>query len=129
MLFSPNESFHVFPNIFPNPTPSHSALGMTCSTSSVYDIMFSVILTILSSLVYFRSQQRTKSTVLSGPESGGPSFKVNFATFVMTPMACLLASTFTAFVLSADVGANIGTVCHLGSALCVSVGIIVASLM
>lgn len=129
ILYSPNESLHVFPNIFPNPTSSHNALGMTCSTSSVYGILLSVILTVLSSLVYIRSHHRSKSTILSGLGSGGPSFKVNFATFVMTPMACLLASMFTALILLADVRENIGTVCHLGSALCTSVGIIVALLM
>jgi len=123
LLYSPNESLHVFPSIFPNPTPSHRALGMACSTSSVYGILLSAILTTLSSLVYFRSQQRSKYT------SGGPSVKVNFASFVMTPMACLLASMFTALVLFADVRADIGTVCHLGSALCTSVGIVVALLM
>jgi len=129
MLYSPNESLHVFPNIFPNPTPSHRALGMTCGTSSIYGILLSVILTALSSLVYFRSQQRSKFTMSPGLGPAGPPFKVNFATFVMTPTACLLASTFTAFILSADVRANIGTVCHLGSALCASVGIIVALLV
>lgn len=128
ILYAPNESLHVFPAIFPNPTSSHKALGMTCSTSSFYGILLSVLLTVLSSLVYFRSQQRSKSTMLSGPGSGGPSFRANFATFVMTPTACLLASMFTALILSADVRANIGTVCHLGSALCASVGII-ATLM
>ena len=129
MLYSPNESLHVFPDIFPNPTSSHRAFGMTCGTSSVYGILLSVILTVLSSLVYFRSQQRLKSTMLTGLGSGGPPFKVNFATFVMTPMACFLASTFTAFILLADMRANIGTICHLGSALCASVGIIVALLV
>jgi len=129
ILYAPNESLRVLPSIFPNPTSSHKTLGMTCSTSSVYGTLLSVILTVLSSLVYFRSQQRSKSTVLSGLGSGGPSFKANFATFVMTPMACLLASTFTALILLADVTANIGTVCHLGSALCASVGIITALLM
>lgn len=129
MLYSPNESLHAFPDIFPNPTPPHRALGMTCGTSSVYGILLSAILTVLSSLVYFRSQQRSKSIMLPGSGPGGPSFKANFATFVMTPTACLLASMFTAFILSADVRANIGTVCHLGSALCASVGIIVALLM
>jgi len=129
MLYSPNESLHVFPNIFPNPTPSHRTLGMTCGSSSVYGILLSVIFTILSSLTYFRSQQRSKSSVLSGfREFGGPPFKVNFATFVMAPVACLLASASTAFILLTDVRANIGTVCHLGSALCASVGIIVALL-
>jgi hypothetical protein len=129
MLYAPNESLHVFRNIFSNSTPSHNASGMTCNTSSAYGILLSVALTVLSSLVYFRSQQRSKSTMLSGLGSGGPSFKANFATFVMTPMACLLASMFTALVLMADVKANIGTICHLGSALCTSVGIIVALLM
>jgi len=125
-LYSPNESLHVFPNIFPTPTSSHNALGMTCSTSSAYGILLSVILTVISSLVYFRSQQRSKSTALSGLGSGGPSFKAIFATFVMTPMACLLASMFAALILLADVRENIGTVCHLGSALCTSIVIIVA---
>ena len=128
ILYSPNESLHVFRDIFPNPAPSHQSLGMTCSASSVYGILISVILTILSSLVYFRSQQRSKPTMLSGLGSGGPPFKVNFATFVMTPTASLLASMFTALILLADVRANIGTVCHLGSALCASIGIIVALL-
>jgi len=129
ILYAPNESFYVFRSIFPNRTPSHKALGMTCSTSNFYGILLSVILTVISSLVCFRSQQRSKSTMPSGPGSGGPSFKVNFATFVMTPMACLLTSMFTAIILLADVRANIGTVCHLGSALCTSIGIIVALLM
>jgi len=129
ILYAPNESLHVFPSIFRNQTLSHKALGMTCSTSSIYGIMLSVILTIISSLVCFRSQQRSKSTVPSGPRSGGPPLKVNFATFVMTPMACLLASMFIALILLTDLRANIGTVCHLGSALCTSIGIIVALLM
>lgn len=122
ILYAPNDSLHLFRNMFPNPTSPLNALGMTCNTSSVYGILLSVILTTLSSLVYFRSQHRSKST-------GGPSFKANFATFVMTPMACLLAAMFTALVLLTDVRANIGTVCHLGSALCTSVGVIVALLM
>ena len=125
ILYAPNESLHTFPNIFPNPTSSHNALGMTCGTSGIYGILLSAILTLLSSLVYFRSQHRSKSTGLG---SGGPSFKANFATFAMTPMACLLASMFTALILLADVRANIGTVCHLGSALCTSIGIIAALL-
>ena len=129
ILYAPNESLHVFPNIFPGPTPSHKASELMCSTSSAYGILFSVILTILSSLVYFRSQQRSKYASLSGLRSSGPSVKANFATFVMTPMACLLASMFTALILLADVRANIGTVCHLGSALCTSVGIVAALLM
>ena len=129
ILYSPNESLHVFRNIFPNPTSSNKTLGMTCSTSSVYGVLLSVVLTVLSSLVYFRSQQRSKSTMPSGLGSGGPSFRASFATFVMTPMACLLASMFTAFILSADVRANIGTVCHLGSALCTSVGVVAVLLM
>lgn len=128
ILYTPNDSLHVFPTIFPNPTSSRNALGMTCSTSSVYGFLLSVTLTVLSSLVYFRSQQRSKSTMLSGLGPGGPSFKVSFATFVMTPMACLLASMFTALIFLADVRANVGSVCHLGSALCASVGIIVALL-
>jgi hypothetical protein len=91
--------------------------------------MLSIILTVISSLVYFRSQQRSKSTSLPGGlYSTGPSLKVNFATFAMTPMACLLASMFTAVILYADLNANIGTVCHLGSGLCTSVGIIAALL-
>lgn len=126
ILYSPNESLHVFPTIFPNPTPSHKALGMMCGTSNAYGILLSILLTVLSSLVYFRSQQLSKSTRL-GPD--GPSFKAHFATFVMAPMACLLASMFTAIIFLADVSANIGTVCHLGSALCASVGIMVALLM
>jgi len=133
MLYSPNESLHVFPNIFPsifpNPTPSQIPLGMMCGTSNAYGILLSLILTVLSSLTYFRSQRRSKSTMLSGLRASGPPFKVNFATFVMTPTACFLASTFTAFILLADVRANIGTVCHLGSALCASVGIIVTLLV
>lgn len=120
LLYSPNESLHVFPNIFPSPPPSHKALEMACGTRNAYGILLSVFLTVLSSLVYFRSQQRSKFT------SGGPSLKANFASFVMTPMACLLASMFTALIFFTDVRANIGTVCHLGSALCTSVGIIVA---
>ena len=122
IFYAPNDSLHLFRNIYPNPTPSLNTLGMTCGTSSVYGILLSVILTVLSSLVYFRSQHRSKST-------GGPSFKANFATFVVAPMACLLASMFTALILLADVRENIGTVCHLGSALCTSVGIIVALLL
>lgn len=127
--YSPSESLHAFSDIFPKSTSSHSALGMTCGPSSAYGILLSVILTVLSSLVYFRSQKRSKSTMLSGPGSRGPSFKVNLATFVVTPTACLLASTFTALVLLVDVGENFGTVCHLGSALCASVGIIAALLV
>jgi len=122
ILYAPNDSLHLFRNIFPNSTSSHNALGMTCNTSSIYGILLSVTLTVLSSFVYFRSQHRSKST-------GGPSFKANFATFLMAPMACLLASMFTALILLTGVRANIGTVCHLGSALCTSVGIIVALLM
>ena len=128
MLYSPNESLHVFPTIFPNPTPSQPPLGM-CGMSNAYGILLSLILTVLSSLTYFRSQRRSKSTALSGLRASGPPFKVSFATFVMTPTACFLASTFTAFILLADVRANIGTVCHLGSALCASVGIIVTLLL
>ena len=129
ILYSPNQSLHVFPYVFPSATPSHRTLGTTCGTSSAYGILLSLILTVLSSLVYFRSQQRSKSTMLSGLGSGGPSFKVSFATFVMTPMATLLASMFIALIFLADVRANIGTVCHLGSALCASVGIIAALLV
>ena len=126
ILYTPNDSLDVFPNIFPNPTPSPKALGMACGTSSAYGILLSIIFTVLSSLVYFQSQQRSK--MLSGLGSGGPSFKATFATFAMSPMACLLASMFIAFILSADVRANIGTVCHLGSALCASIGIVAALL-
>ena len=124
ILYAPNESLNVFPNIFPNSTPSQTTLGMTCTTSTTYGILLFLTLTAISSLVYFRSQQRSKSTTSPGLEPSGPSLKVNFATFAMTPMACLLASMFTAVLLSSDVKANIGTVCHLGSALCTSVGII-----
>jgi hypothetical protein len=129
IFYAPNESLHLFLNIFPNPTSSHKVLGTTCCTSSAYGILLSVILTTLSSLVYFRSQQRSKYTMLTGPGSGGPSFKANFATFVMAPMACLLASMFVALMLLGDVRANIGVICHLGSALCTSIGITAALLM
>jgi hypothetical protein len=122
ILYAPNESLHVLP--YPTPTPK--ALETTCSTSCIYGILFSVMLTVISSFVYSRSQRRSKSAMLSG--SGGSPFKVNFATFVLVPLACLLASMFVAVVLSADVRANIGTVCHLGSALCTSVGIITSLL-
>lgn len=122
-FYAPNESISVIPTIYSSPTSSHQTSGMTCGTTSTYGIILSIILTIVSSLVYFRSQHRSKPTTTSGPGSGGPSFKVNFATFAMTPMACLLASTLTAVILLADVSANIGTVCHLGSALCTSVAI------
>lgn len=128
IFYAPNESLNVLPTIFPNPATSHATLGITCATSSAYGILLSIFLTFLSSLVYFRSQQRSKSTTLPRLESGGPSLKVNFATFAMIPMTCLLASVFAAVIVSADVGANIGTVCHLGSALCTSVGIIAALL-
>jgi hypothetical protein len=129
LLYAPNESLNVLPAIiFPTPTSSQTSLGITCATSTTYGIILSIILTVISSLVYFRSQQRSKSTTLPGLHSAGPSLKANFATFAMTPMACLLASMFTAVILSADLKANIGTVCHLGSALCTSVGIIAALL-
>ena len=125
LLYAPNESLNVLPTIiFPNPTPSHQTLGMTCGMSSAYGFLLSIILTVIASLVYFRSHQRSKSAMSSGPGASGPSLKVNFATFAMTPMACLLASTFSAVILLVDVSANFGTVCHLGSALCTSVGII-----
>ncbi|KAF9646998.1 hypothetical protein BDM02DRAFT_2831233 [Thelephora ganbajun] len=129
ILYAPNEPLRVLRNIFPNPTPPHQVLGMKCSASSVYGILLSVALTVISSLVYFRSQPRSKPTMLSGLESGRPSFKANFATFVMAPMACLLASIFTALIILVDVRANIGTVCHLGSALCTSIGIIATLLI
>ena len=119
LLYSPNESLHVFPNIFPSPASSHTA-SEACGTRNAYGILLSVFLTVLSSLMYLRSQQRSKFP------SGGPSLKANFASFVMTPVACLLASMFAALIFFADVRANIGTVCHLGSALCASTGIIVA---
>jgi hypothetical protein len=124
LLYAPNESLNVLPTIFPNPTPSQQTLGMTCGTSSAYGLLLCIILTAISSLVYLHSHQRSKSTALSSPGSSGPSLKVNFATFAMAPMACLLASTLSAVLLFVDVSATIGTVCHLGSALCTSVGII-----
>ena len=126
ILYAPNESLDVFPSIFPSPSTPHKALGMTCNTSGFYGILLTLVLTIASSLVYSRSQQRSKSTTLS--RHVGPPFKVNFAAFVMTPMTCLLASMFTAVILMADVMANMGTVCHLGSALLTSIGIIAVML-
>ena len=129
ILYAPNESLNVLTTsiIFPNPSlPSQAALGMTCATSTIYGIILSIILTLISSLVYFRSQRRSKLATSPGllqSSRGCPSLKANFATFATTPMACLLASMLTAAMLSADVWANIGTVCHLGSALCTTVGI------
>ena len=129
IFYAPNESLNILPNIFPNPTPTHTVLGMTCTATGVYGILLSVALTFISSLVYFRSQQRSKSTMLPDPtNSDRSSFKINFATFAMSPVACLLASMLIAVILLADVSANIGTVCHLGSALCTSIGVI-ASLL
>ena len=128
IFYAPNESLNVLPTLFPAPTSSQTSLGMTCTTSISYGIFLAIALTVISSLVYFRSRQRSKSTAHPGLESTGPSLKANFANFAMAPMACLLASMFTAVVLSADVKANIGTVCHLGSALCTSVGIAAALL-
>ena len=128
ILYAPNESLNVLPSIFPYPAPSQTTLGMTCATSTAYGLLLSITLTLISSLVYFRSQQRSKSPTLPGLESNGPSLKANFATFAMTPIACLLASMFTAVIVSTDLNANIGTVCHLGSALCTSVGIVAALL-
>ena len=77
---------------------------MTCGTNKVYGILLSTILTALSSIVCF-------------------------VTFVMTPMACLLASAFTALTILADVRANTEMVSHLGWALCACVGIVVALLV
>lgn len=128
LLYAPNESLNVLPTIFPNPASSQTALGITCTISTAYGLVLSIILTVISSLIYFRSQQRSKSATSPGLQSSGPSLKANFATFALSPMACLLASMFVAVILSADVKANFGTVCHLGSALCTSVGIIAALL-
>jgi hypothetical protein len=126
ILYAPNESLNAFPSIFPNPSTPHKASGMTCNTSGFYGILLTLVLTLASSLVYFQSRQRSKSTTLS--PHVGPPFKVNFAAFVMTPVTCLLASMFSAVFLSADIMANIGTVCHLGSALLTSIGIVAVML-
>lgn len=128
IFYAPNESLNVLPTISPNPTPSNTTLGMTCASSSAYGILLSIILTLISSFVYFRSQQRSKYTISPGLQHSGPSLKANFATFAMTPMTCLLASMSAAVIISTDVKGNIGTVCHLGSALCTSVGITAALL-